>query len=245
MNQYIKLLAALLALTASAISTAQELHTFSNGEVADAEKINENFQYLLNSGGGCSATQDGSSVVITCADGSSGVLASAGTVVSFADGAIGELIEEFNVGQIIVTDSNDVVLGPYIGEGQAGFLRLQVSEDPILILELFAGESGVIFSSSAQIQAIYYDKLDCQGAPFSSERTAAEVVAGFGLTPNDVLYIEASSLQYQKKLTKSLYLFGNCVNEDNVLSVAYLLREYEPAAEILNAVGPLKLEQLP
>jgi len=28
---------------------AQELHTFKNGEVADAEKINENFQSLSNS----------------------------------------------------------------------------------------------------------------------------------------------------------------------------------------------------
>ena len=63
--------------------SAQELHTFSNGEVADAEKINQNFQYVLENAtgsGGCSAEQDGSSVVITCADGTSGVLASAGTV---------------------------------------------------------------------------------------------------------------------------------------------------------------------
>ena len=70
---------------------AQELHTFSNGEVADAEKINENFQYVLENAtgsGGCSAEQDGSSVVITCADGTSGVLASEGTVVVYPEGGI-------------------------------------------------------------------------------------------------------------------------------------------------------------
>ena len=32
----------------SSIAVAQDLHKFSNGEVADAEKINENFQYLLD-----------------------------------------------------------------------------------------------------------------------------------------------------------------------------------------------------
>ena len=74
----------LLLLIFPAFTSAQELHTFSNGEVADAEKINENFQYVLENAtgsGGCSAEQDGSSVVITCADGTSGVLASEGTGV--------------------------------------------------------------------------------------------------------------------------------------------------------------------
>ena len=62
-----KLFASLLMILSSLVS-AQELHTFSNGEVADAEKINENFQYVLENAtgsGGCSAEQDGSSVVIT------------------------------------------------------------------------------------------------------------------------------------------------------------------------------------
>ena len=62
-----KLFASLLMILSSLVS-AQEHHTFSNGEVADAEKINENFQYVLENAtgsGGCSAEQDGSSVVIT------------------------------------------------------------------------------------------------------------------------------------------------------------------------------------
>ena len=43
---------------------AQELHVFSNGTIADAEKINENFQLLdekIKSFEGCSAAQDGDS----------------------------------------------------------------------------------------------------------------------------------------------------------------------------------------
>ena len=88
----VRLLLSALLLFPVALS-AQELHTFSNGEVADAEKINENFQYVLENatgGGGCSAQQEGSSVVISCADGTSGVLASEGTVVVYPEGAIGE-----------------------------------------------------------------------------------------------------------------------------------------------------------
>ena len=78
-----------LLVTFPGLTSAQDLHTFSNGEVADAEKINENFQYVLQNAtgsGGCSAEQDGSSVVITCADGTSGVLASEGTVVVYVPG---------------------------------------------------------------------------------------------------------------------------------------------------------------
>ena len=40
------LLTALLLLPA--LVSAQELHTFKNGEVADADKINENFQNLVD-----------------------------------------------------------------------------------------------------------------------------------------------------------------------------------------------------
>lgn len=41
-----KRLLVLLLLFFPGLVSAQELHTFSNGEVADAEKINENFEAL-------------------------------------------------------------------------------------------------------------------------------------------------------------------------------------------------------
>ena len=54
--------------------SGQVPHTFQNGQAADADKVNENFEYVLdNASGGCSATQQDSSVVIECADGSHGV----------------------------------------------------------------------------------------------------------------------------------------------------------------------------
>ena len=41
-----KKLIAILLLVSSPFVFTQELHTFSNGEVADAEKINQNFEAL-------------------------------------------------------------------------------------------------------------------------------------------------------------------------------------------------------
>ena len=97
---------------------AQELHTFSNGEVADAEKINENFEALkseISDSGGCSAEQDGSSVVITCADGTSGILASAGVTVLLLEAQNGQLnLEEYPTGAVVVQDANEVLLGEAI-----------------------------------------------------------------------------------------------------------------------------------
>lgn len=45
------------------LASAQELHTFSNGEVADAEKINQNFDLLRDMTGGAEA-----SVIANCAE---------------------------------------------------------------------------------------------------------------------------------------------------------------------------------
>jgi len=64
-------------LISSSLVFAQELHTFSNGEVADAEKINENFEALkseISGSSGCSAEQDGTNVIISCSDGTTAVL---------------------------------------------------------------------------------------------------------------------------------------------------------------------------
>ena len=98
--------------------SAQELHTFSNGEVADAEKINENFNYVLeNGGGGCSARQQDNSIVIECTDGTGGVLAGAGTVVVYPTGDVGDPvvgdIQEYLTGDVVFMDANDVIIGPY------------------------------------------------------------------------------------------------------------------------------------
>ena len=73
-----------------------QLKTFKPGDVIKSSEINENFEYLeeqIGSAGDaasaqCSATQDGSNVVISCTDDLSGVLAGAGTVVNYPEGGI-------------------------------------------------------------------------------------------------------------------------------------------------------------
>ena len=109
----------LASLLIAPVVSAQELHTFSNGEVADAEKINENFQYVLGnvtSSGGCSAEQVKKSVVVTCADGSSGAIASAGTIIVLPDGQLGDKeFPQYNAGEIVIKDSIGVTLGRWVG----------------------------------------------------------------------------------------------------------------------------------
>ena len=54
-----------------AIAKAQQLHTFKNGEVADAEKVNENFQSLSNSVR--TVVHPEGNLVLTGSDDSSGI----------------------------------------------------------------------------------------------------------------------------------------------------------------------------
>ena len=74
-----------------ALSFAQVPHTFQNGAVADAEKINQNFNYVLeNASGGCTVEQVDNTAEITCADGSTAVVPGYGTVIVVPEGEIGE-----------------------------------------------------------------------------------------------------------------------------------------------------------
>lgn len=104
-----------LLLLFPALAFGQALHEFSNGDVADAEKINQNFNYVLeNASGGCTATQQDNSVIIECADGTTGVLAGAGTVVAYPEGVLGESypVDTIEVGEGMLVDANGVILGP-------------------------------------------------------------------------------------------------------------------------------------
>lgn len=114
-------------------TASAQLHTFRNGEVADATKLNESLQYILNNAsGGCSATQQGSNVLIECADGSSGLLSSEGTVVAYPEGLAGEVDPmTFDEGDIVVVDAAGTPLGPLgwrnLGSDEAGIVRAQIT----------------------------------------------------------------------------------------------------------------------
>ena len=91
-----RLLVALIMGFAISPLVQAQLKTFKPGDVIKSSEINENFEYLeeqIGSAGNtasaqCSATRDGSSVVISCSDGSSAVLAGAGTVVTYPEGGV-------------------------------------------------------------------------------------------------------------------------------------------------------------
>ena len=98
----LKRLLFLFLLACPVLTAAQELHTFSNGELADAEKINENFERLKESMGSqanCSARQDGSEVVINCQDGSFGIIGPGGGLIN---------IEPYQGENPVFLDCNDI-----------------------------------------------------------------------------------------------------------------------------------------
>ena len=66
-------------------------HDFQPNTKASASKVMENFRALetaIEGIGGCTATQQDNSVLIECADGTSGVLAGAGMAVVIPEGGV-------------------------------------------------------------------------------------------------------------------------------------------------------------
>ena len=252
MNQSIKLLVALLVLTNSAISSAQELHTFSNGEVADADKINENFNYVLErASGGCSAKQEGSNVVITCPDGSQGVLASEGTVVTYPSGGfVGELNPEtIPSGDIVLIDANDVILSNTSASatGETLFYVLSEGRQVSATIVNLTSEQRVILTSWGA-SYLYFVSTDCSGQPLAANSILHEISGKY--------FVPKASYQRQETLVNSRIQSGNGTypeyykassqcEQKTTIANAYLMVEYTPAPEILNAAYPVRLEQLP
>jgi len=269
MNQYIKLLAALLVLTTSALSTSQELHTFSNGEVADADKINENFNYVLDrASGGCSAKQEGSNVVITCPDGSQGVLASAGTVVRYPSvGAAGVSDPvTYNSGDIVVKDANDIVLGKVVGqinsdseyhsyliEFEINFYTLR----PIIYGQSSTQSVRLIPEGGGTWTTVYWLTDDCSGPAWISPRSL-ETTNLFANLGDGTYYVPDEDSQQEQLLFKSGIVSEHMHYSSSIgwvaatecqagefVADAWRATTYTPAPEILNAAYPVRLEQLP
>jgi len=266
------LIVCLWTLTAP-IVLAQELHTFSNGEVADADKINENFQYLLENAtgsSGCSAQQDGSSVVITCADGTSGALASQGTVV-FLEGLIGEVPDLSAVPtDFVLQDADGTILG-------AVFATQTSSNFSVYNLNGFSINSiGVLVDNAADtivgianvddvsaydyypsIIKLYYTTEDCSGPAFSdtvlrghskvmliesqNEFSPAGDVIAFPTTP------QVSTLMKSWRAPGGITLSGkSMVGDCQVLDVPQIIsgapmQTWYPPEELLAPTFPLSV----
>jgi len=228
---------------------AQELHTFSNGEVADAEKINENFQYVLENAtgsGGCSAEQDGSSVVITCADGTTGVLASEGTVVVYPEGGIvgDSPVQSWPTGSIVFVDDNDIVLAEAIESMNntifymGGFRGTFVNRDESVLVTGWGGGGD-----------LYYLTDDCTGQEFGTypsllyDTPDGLAVADIS-TNEDQILSNSQRKSGHGRFPDSYSPIGTCTTVQSVVNARPLI-DYTPSEEIINAVYPVRLNQLP
>ena len=238
--------------------SAQELHTFSHGEVADAEKINENFQYVLGNAtgsGGCSAEQDGSSVVITCADGTSGVLASEGTVVIVPQGELGEATDAstYPSGGFVVVDANDVVLASTTDASGPDFV-VQIDSDPSFYAMIINDEStGTVKlepRNSSLIQVGYISD-DCSGDVITMSYSGGSRPylhyapdIGFAVPGEDLGEQLFKSQPATYKFWPDDLEVSGC-KEISIIRRAFTLVPYQAASELLEAVYPVRVKQLP
>jgi len=130
---------AALVVSVSAIAQTQVPNVFEDGTPASAAEVNENFQYVLENasgGGGCSATQQDNSVVIECADGTSGVIAGAGTMVVVPEGYVGDVpTETVPQGQIVAVDGEGNIIS-----GQA--INIDSDENGVKNLQTIFNTAG-------------------------------------------------------------------------------------------------------
>ena len=244
-----------------------QLKTFKPGDVIKSSEINENFEYLeeqIGSAGDaasaqCSATQDGSNVVISCTDGSSAVVPGYGTVLIIPEGTVGETpdITAIPTGAIVATDANGVLLGEVIDTPHTGFYE-------ILFYIHYGEPHGDVRSSGFLLEIdgrtewaptrstqLHYLSSDCSGQPFAEHSR--------GLYLDENIYYVRSIQTIGPILTRSrkrgAYMYssvsGPIFNESGACEAGEfvfsgdILMEYTPAPEILNAAYPVRLEQLP
>ena len=243
-------IAALVA-SVSAIAQTQVPNVFEDGTPASAAEVNENFQYVLeNASGGCSVEQVDNTAEITCADGTTAVVPGYGTVVVYPEGLVGEAPPtEYDTGQIVAYDANDVVLGE---------VRLATSNGPLLYLDRdpddvndyrdgmlwLNDDAQTIVLTGTRNTGVWFLDDACQGSPFSQYKTQlirygnSYFVADFDQVGEQLLFKSYRRPAFQE------YEAQDCISGDYV-NTGYLTRPYTPAPEILNAAYPVRLEQLP
>jgi len=240
-----------------------QLTTFKPGDVIKSSEINENFEYLeeqIGSAGDaasaqCSATQDAGNVVISCTDGSSAVLAGAGTVVTYPEGGVyGESpTQSWPSGDIVYIDAAGTILAKAktlmsstyaeIGRGPLGWgIRAGFYNDDDLQIVKFSNWTGT---------GVYYQTNDCTGQGFALLLNGAYDVIDLGgdyYIP-DASFQNTDLLFESRKTSDSVSVYGyraglECT-EGQFAASAVPVVTYTPAPEILNAVYPVKQEQLP
>jgi hypothetical protein len=237
-----------------ALSFAQVPHTFQNGDVADADKINQNFNYVLeNASGGCSATQQDNSVLIACADGTSGVLASEGTVVAISGGIFGDSDDfTYNTGDIVVKDNDGVIIAVANSSG-GELVEVALEQEPRLLGYLYNDNTTQqIRLTGSDYNHILFQTDDCGGQPFISYLRGSEPILDDGLgnlftkDPESTLerLLFGSRIRSAGMFFNEFWEAEDCEVGSYVYD-AYIGVEYFPSSEIVDATYPFVLEQLP
>ena len=242
-----------------------QLKAFQPGEVIKSSEINGNFEYLegqIESGGGaasaqCSASQDGSNVVITCSDGTSAVLAGAGTVVTYPEGGLvgASPTQTWSAGDIVFIDGADEVLGVSVynnlniphPQDQTRMIGVGFFNDPQTEKVVVSG------SGSSGTKSVYYQTDDCSGQGFSSNSSNASVLEFSG-----EYLVTDQSFTNQKLLARSYREGGSadwlnktydppddCRKTEQTLTFMLPVITFVLPPKLANAVYPVRLEQLP
>ena len=257
--------ATLLLLPLSALAQTQVPNVFEDGTPATAAEVNENFQYVMeNASGGCSATQQDNSVLIECADGTSGVIAGAGTVVVVPEGTVGEApdISVIPIGDFYWEDGNSVLLSKYYEGltdypvGVATTLGDSSATDISLRIHQVDDTQALYLADCCAITTLYYADVDCQGMPWAGVSGGAYRFDGqwwvFRETDASGQQTLLRSTKYADKYfgwdgTPGNWAIGVCSNiaEPAPATIGNFPVSYEPPAEWLNAAYPLTLVQKP
>ena len=212
---------------------------------------------------GCSATQQDNNVLITCGDGTSGVIAGAGTVVLYPEGQIGEVPPiDYNTGPVVAMDASGVVLGQ-VSSLSGHHINIYI-DDRVVGVVLNDPNNQEVRFSGVYGEHLFFLSEDCTGPAFKFGGNGyAEYLAEVD-GQYFVAYAQAPSadILFKSRYSVGGWTFGldpagsgsevlyyvepkDCLAIDEVLSGVRPVVEYFPASEITNAAYPVTVEQLP
>ena len=210
-------------------------------------------------GAQCSAVQNGSNVTFTCGDGSSATIAGYGTVLVIPEGTIGTDpgTGNFNVGDIVVKDGGDTIISDniYFDSSQDRYL-LQSGDGKVVTAYNDHGNQGIVFSGDNN--DIYYQEADCAGMGglinSSSELDYDPEIGSWissGVEVGTIITRSKRGLSRvddNHSVDPATFTFVDrtaCENIDVEIYQAYTIVPYTLPSSWLNAVYPLRIEQLP
>ena len=202
---------------------------------------------------GCSAAQEGNSVVITCADGTSAVLPGAGSVV-VVEGTNGVTPDISNIPlNFYVIDGNGDPIATFL----SGALPLEVASihiagSPSLeaVLEVDPDAEQVILTSASDTWPywLHYTSDDCSGPAFITQpglKWVTEISRGVYGRPTQKIRTYWKSRRKPGYFRDAYFPPSDVCEPIDSISEAILLEPYEPPPALLNPIFPLTVDSLP